>query len=66
MWIKLCVGLVEFADTVESEQILHAFLEKHMEDPPVLGLEEVLNLLGMPREAKYFTNANGLIEDHRT
>jgi hypothetical protein len=66
MWIRLCVGLVEFADTVESEQILRMFLEKNLDDPPALGLEQALNVLGMPREAKYFANANGLTEDHRT
>jgi len=57
-WIRLCVGMLEFSDTVEIST-LQPFLEEHIDQSVTdFGLEEVLTSLGMPREAKYFAEAN--------
>jgi hypothetical protein len=53
-WIRLCVGFLEFVDTVEKER-LKPFLEEHIGDGiGDFGLENALVSLGLPREAGYF------------
>jgi hypothetical protein len=53
-WIRLCVGFLEFADTVEKGK-LRTFLEGHINDSiGDFGLENALVSLGLPREARYF------------
>ena len=50
--------MLEFSDTVEMNT-LRPFVEEHVDQSVTdFGLEEVLSLLGMPREAKYFAKAN--------
>jgi len=55
-WIRLCVGFLEFADTVEKST-LRPFLEAHINDKiEDFGLENALLSLGLPREAEYYGN----------
>jgi hypothetical protein len=65
-WIRACVGLLEFADTVSDVQ-LKGFLKEHFDDTiDQLSLEKLFQLLGMPREGKYFAKADGFQNDRRT
>jgi hypothetical protein len=49
-----CVGLLEFASTVEKST-LEPFLEGHFDrSPDDFSLEDVLKAMGMPREAEYY------------
>lgn len=53
-WTKLCVGLLEFADTVDPN-ILRAYLERHIdESPEEFPIEKILYGLGMPDIAEYY------------
>lgn len=53
-WICVCVGLLEFASTVEKGT-LEPFLEEHIgHSPDDFSLDDVLKALGMPREAEYY------------
>lgn len=61
-WIRFCVGFLEFADTVDPN-VLVPVLRNYINDDP--KLEDIINLLGMPREAKYFADADGIITDQR-
>jgi hypothetical protein len=50
--------MLEFSDTVEINT-LRPFVEEHIDQSVTdFDLEEVLTTLGMPREAKYFAEAN--------
>jgi hypothetical protein len=53
-WARLCVGLVEFADTVD-EDALHGFLERHIDhSPDEFATGQVLTALGMGHLAAYY------------
>lgn len=53
-WLRLCVGLLEFSDTVEKATLV-PFLEEHIDhDVQEFGLDKALQALGLPREAKYY------------
>jgi hypothetical protein len=53
-WIRLCVGIIEFSDTIEKdllEQFLDTLIDQPVED---LSLREVLESIGLPREADFY------------
>ena len=65
-WLRFCVQLVEFADTVDQE-VLRIYLNRYShETRETMSLKTILEELGMPREAKYFAGADGITMDHRT
>ena len=54
-WGRFCVGLVEFADTVD-ETVLKEFLLRHISDTPeTFCIGQVCTALGMPDIAEYYT-----------
>ena len=53
-WIRVCLGLVENADTVPRVEF-EAFLREHIGDPPdEFDLVVVLLTLGLGEEAVYY------------
>ncbi|CAG8974317.1 hypothetical protein HYALB_00006165 [Hymenoscyphus albidus] len=53
-WTTLCVGLLEFADTVDSG-LLRTYLERHIDhSPDDFGIEQVLYRLGLRNIARYY------------
>jgi hypothetical protein len=64
-WIRFCVGLLEFADTV-SKPALERFLEEYVDKSlDELSIKDLFETLGMPREGKYFAKADGVKYDQR-
>jgi len=64
-WIRFCVGLVEFADTV-SKPPLERFLEDCVhQSPDELSIKDLFEMLGIPREGEYFAKADGIKYDQR-
>jgi hypothetical protein len=64
-WIRFCVGILEFADTV-SKPALERFLEEYVHKSlDELSIKELFETLGMPREGKYFAKADGIKYDQR-
>lgn len=54
-WICLCVGLVEFSDTIDRE-LLENFLNVVVDlKEEVFPLQEVLETIGLPREAEFYS-----------
>jgi hypothetical protein len=65
-WLRFCVQLLEFADTVDQE-VLRIFLYRYShETKETMNLKTILEELGMPREAEYFAGADGVTMHHRT
>jgi len=53
-WIRLCVGIIEFSDTIEKD-LLEQFLETLIDQPvEALSLREVLESIGLLREADFY------------
>lgn len=56
-WIELCVGLLEFSDTVHKP-VLDGFLRMHVgDDVGRLGLAAVLKALGLPKLMLFYWEA---------
>ncbi|EHK98114.1 hypothetical protein M7I_6166 [Glarea lozoyensis 74030] len=54
-WTRFCVGLVEFADSVDSA-VLEDFLSRHIGDTPeTFGIGKVCAAVGLPHLAEYYT-----------
>jgi hypothetical protein len=61
-WIRLCVGLVEFSDTINRD-LLEKFLDVAIDESVEnLSLKDFLNSIGLHREAEYYSTmrAEGL------
>jgi hypothetical protein len=53
-WVKVCVGLVKFADTVETD-LLRWFCRAHIEDRVEnFNVENFLYAVGLPTQALYY------------
>lgn len=53
-WTRLCIGLFEFADTVQLE-VLAPFLRRHINKPPEdFTIGQVLTSVGLPYLADFF------------
>lgn len=64
-WLRFCVGLLEFADTVDQEVLKPLLYKSVGATLETTSLRLVLKFLGMSREAKYFSGADGVIMDRR-
>lgn len=52
-WINVCVGLVEFANTVDSDS-LDKFLSSHIDDNKDFTVIDLLRAIGRPVEAVFY------------
>jgi hypothetical protein len=61
-WTRFCVGLVEFADSVDSA-VLEEFLYRHIGDTPeMFGIGKVCASVGLPHLTGYYTQR---VEDQK-
>jgi hypothetical protein len=63
-WARFCVGLVEFADSVNYE-VLKTFLHYHIDDNPKtdFNIRQIMKALVMSDIAEYYT---GSVEENKT
>lgn len=52
-WINVCVGLVEFADTIDPDE-LDKFLWSHIDYADEFTVIDLLRVIGRPAEAEFY------------
>lgn len=52
-WVNVCVGLVEFADTVDSD-LLESFLHRHIDDNEEYNVIDLLRAIAQPAAADFY------------